>query len=173
MSDMALLIIDMQKAMFMDENKQPYKGKEVLENIKFLLKAARENHVPVIFVQHTTQGKFRKDTSSWKLCPEISPDSDEPVILKTKPDAFFHTSLQEVLQQLKISKVIIVGMQTDFCVKHTCKGAFKHGYDVTLVSDAHTTFSNIFSNAESIVKKTNRTLSKKYVTLKPTSIIFA
>jgi len=33
----------------------------------------------------------------------------------------------------------VVGAQTDACIRSTIHGAFTRGYDVTLVSDAHTT----------------------------------
>ena len=34
---------------------------------------------------------------------------------------------------------MVVGAQTDACIRSTIHGAFTRGYDVTLVSDAHTT----------------------------------
>lgn len=58
-------------------------------------------------------------------------------------------------------------MQSDFCVTHTCLGALAHGYAVTLVSDAHTTFSGLFSPAERIVERVNRTLAAKGAALRP------
>jgi hypothetical protein len=33
----------------------------------------------------------------------------------------------------------VVGAQSDFCIRSTIHGAFTRGYDVTLVTDAHTT----------------------------------
>ena len=34
---------------------------------------------------------------------------------------------------------MVVGAQTDACIRSTLHGAFARGYDATLVSDAHTT----------------------------------
>jgi hypothetical protein len=34
---------------------------------------------------------------------------------------------------------VVVGAQTDACIRSTLHGAFVRGYDATLVSDAHTT----------------------------------
>jgi nicotinamidase-related amidase len=44
-----------------------------------------------------------------------------------------------VLQQLGISKLVIVGMQIEFCVDTTCRRAFSIGYETILVEDAHST----------------------------------
>jgi hypothetical protein len=44
-----------------------------------------------------------------------------------------------VLSRLGIGRLIVVGAQTDACIRSTIHGAFVRGYDVTLVSDAHTT----------------------------------
>lgn len=173
MTDTALLIIDMQKAMFSDPEKQPADGAAVLQNIRSLLKSAREKEIPVIFVQHTAQGKYREGTPTWELCGELERKPDEPVVQKTKPDAFLRTDLQGTLERLAVRRLLITGMQSDCCVRATCLGALKYGYRVTLVSDAHSTFSGFFTDGRRMVEKINRALSKKGVTLRPTARIFA
>ncbi|WP_420030428.1 isochorismatase family protein [Rhodococcus ruber] len=49
------------------------------------------------------------------------------------------TYTQEELTAVEAGHVLIAGAQTDFCVRSTLHGALVRGYDVTLVSDAHTT----------------------------------
>jgi nicotinamidase-related amidase len=44
-----------------------------------------------------------------------------------------------VLSDLGVGRLVVVGAQTDMCVRSTLHGAFVRGYDATLVSDAHTT----------------------------------
>lgn len=125
MTDTALLIIDMQKAMFPDPKKQPADGAAVLQNICLLLKNARERDIPVIFVQHT------------------------------------------------VCNLLVAGMQSDVCVKASCLGALAHGYHVTLVSDAHSTFPGLFTDGRHTVEKSGRALAKKGVTLRTTKQVFA
>jgi len=43
------------------------------------------------------------------------------------------------LAAASVSHLVVVGAQTDACIRSTIHGAFTRGYDVTLVSDAHTT----------------------------------
>ena len=63
----------------------------------------------------------------------------EPVIEKAYGDAFEETALETSLQRLGIGHLVVAGAQTDGCIRATIHGAFVRGYDVTLVSDAHTT----------------------------------
>ena len=49
------------------------------------------------------------------------------------------TTLEAVLSGLRVGRLVVVGAQTDACIRSTLHGAFVRGYDATLVSDAHTT----------------------------------
>jgi Isochorismatase family len=44
-----------------------------------------------------------------------------------------------VLADLAVGSLVVVGAQTDECVRSTLHGALVRGYDATLVGDAHTT----------------------------------
>ena len=44
-----------------------------------------------------------------------------------------------MLAGLGVGRLVVVGAQTDACIRSTLHGAFVSGYDVTLVGDAHTT----------------------------------
>ena len=46
---------------------------------------------------------------------------------------------EAALAAAKVGHLVVVGAQTDACIRSTIHGAFTRGYDVTLVSDAHTT----------------------------------
>ena len=48
-------------------------------------------------------------------------------------------TLETVLSELAVGRLVVVGAQTDMCVRSTLHGALVRGYDATLVSDAHTT----------------------------------
>jgi nicotinamidase-related amidase len=71
--------------------------------------------------------------------PELAPSDGEPRIEKRYGDAFEDTSLETVLAQLRVGRLVIAGAQTDQCIRCTLHGALARGYDATLVSDAHTT----------------------------------
>ena len=54
-------------------------------------------------------------------------------------DSFEDTNLETALSDLGVGRLVVVGAQTDWCVRSTLHGALARGYDATLVSDAHTT----------------------------------
>jgi Isochorismatase family len=58
---------------------------------------------------------------------------------KSYGDSFEDTILEDVLSNLGVGRLVVAGAETDECVRSTLHGAFVRGYDVTLVSDAHTT----------------------------------
>lgn len=171
MTNIAFLIIDMQEAMFCNPENQPYKGPEVLKNVGLLLKSAREHRIPVVFVQQTSGGEFREGSQSWKICSALAPQPREAVVPKAMPNGFYRTVLDETLKRNGIDGLVVAGMQSEFCVKATCKGALCRGYHVTLVSDAHTTFSRPLLSAEKLVEKTNLILSRKGAALLSTDEI--
>jgi len=78
------------------------------------------------------------DSAGWQIVPELDPDDAEPHIEKDYGDAFEGTDLESVLADLDVGRLVVVGAESDACVRSTLHGAFVRGYDVTLVSDAHT-----------------------------------
>jgi Isochorismatase family len=68
-----------------------------------------------------------------------APRDAEPLVEKNYGDSFGDTTLEAVLSGLAVGRLVVVGAQTDACIRSTLHGAFVRGYDATLVSDAHTT----------------------------------
>jgi nicotinamidase-related amidase len=130
----ALLIIDVQNSVVV----RAYKRDAVVANILSLVEKARRERVPVVWVQHSDQQLLR-GSEGWRIVPELAPDSAEPLIEKHYGDAFEATTLETVLSDLGVGRLVVAGAQTDACIRSTIHGAFVRGYDVTLVSDAHTT----------------------------------
>ncbi len=58
---------------------------------------------------------------------------------KSYGDSFDDTTLETVLAALGVGRLVVVGAETDACIRSTLHGALVRGYDATLVSDAHTT----------------------------------
>ena len=172
MENTALLIIDVQVAMFSSKNAKLYNGDMVLANIKSILEAARKTNMPVVFIQHTDDEEFTKGLSTWEICQEISPLSSEIIVEKSNCDSFYQTKLQNALQEMGIENLIIMGMQSEFCVDTTCRRAFSMGYGGILVEDAHSTFDSECLTAKQIVHFENRVLGGKpdgrFVKLKTT-----
>ena len=130
----ALMVIDAQNDVVGDA----YLREETLGNINALVERARESGTPVVWVQHSDE-EMEKGSAEWEIVPELSPGADEPVIHKIYGDSFEATNLEEVLSAAGVGRLVVSGAQSDACIRSTAHGAFTRGYDVTLVSDAHTT----------------------------------
>ncbi|GAA5226420.1 cysteine hydrolase family protein [Paeniglutamicibacter antarcticus] len=130
----ALLVIDMQNDVVSDA----YRREETLANINALVDRARESGTPVVWVQHS-DAEMETGSTGWQIVPELAPQPGEPVIQKIYGDSFEDTTLEEVLAAAGAGRLVVSGAQSDACIRSTVHGAFTRGYDVTLVSDAHTT----------------------------------
>jgi len=130
----ALLVIDVQNGAVAGAHERD----AVVANIAGLVDRAREEKVPVVWVQHNDAGLVR-ESEDWQLVPELVPGEGEPLVEKTYGDSFEDTTLESVLSDLAVGRLVVVGAQTDMCIRSTLHGALVRGYDATLVGDAHTT----------------------------------
>jgi nicotinamidase-related amidase len=130
----ALLVIDVQNGVVAGAHERD----QVVANINTAIDAARAAAVPVIWIQHSNDNLV-PETEAWQFVPELKRDPAERLVPKTYPDSFEETDLESVLADGAIGRLFVTGAQTDECVRSTLHGAIVRGYDVTLVSDAHTT----------------------------------
>jgi nicotinamidase-related amidase len=130
----ALLVIDVQNGVVRGNHERD----AVVANVGSLVDKARRERVPVVWVQHSDKG-LAKGSDDWRIVPELTPSPTEPHVEKTYGDSFENTTLETVLSGLGVGRLVVVGAQTDMCVRSTLHGALVRGYDATLVSDAHTT----------------------------------
>jgi len=141
----ALLLVDIQKGF---DNIEYWGGQRnnlnAEENAARLLQLWRDHHLPVFHIQHcssdprsllhaTNKGNEFKDM--------VRPIRNEPIIQKNVNSAFIGTDLKERLNNLKITKLVIVGLTTDHCVSTTTRMAGNFGLDTFLVNDATATFN--------------------------------
>jgi len=130
----ALLVVDVQTGVVADAHARD----AVVANVGSLVDRARREEIPVVWVQHSDE-ELARGSDEWRIVPELKPDESEPLIEKNYGDSFEATNLERVLSDLGVGRLVVVGAQTDACIRSTLHGAFVRGYDATLVSDAHTT----------------------------------
>lgn len=130
----ALMVIDVQNGVVTGAHQRD----EVVANIRTLVEMARDQGVPVVWVQHSDE-EMPQGSDGWQYVPELVRADSEPVVHKTFGDSFEDTNLEEVLAAARVGRLVVTGAQTDACIRSTIHGAFARGYDVTLVGDAHTT----------------------------------
>jgi len=133
-SNCALLVIDLQNGVV----EGAHQREAVIAHINGVIDKARAKGVPVIWIQHSDE-ELVIDSFGWQIVPELVPLAGEAIVRKLFRSSFEATQLDALLATLGVSHLYITGAQTNNCVRHTCHGALERGYDITLVSDAHTT----------------------------------
>src|SRR3954470_2977504 len=88
----ALMVIDVQKGVVAGTHQRD----AVVANISTLIDKAREEGVPIIWVQHSSE-QMKKGSDAWEHVPELARQESEPLVHKTFADSFEDTDLAEVL----------------------------------------------------------------------------
>jgi len=155
----ALIVIDVQHGLF-TPLPRPASSLEVIRRINELTQRARLQRAPVIFVQHeANDGEyFRHGSEAWALDAGLLIGSADYFVRKTTPDSFLKTDLESVLAESGSSHLVVCGYATEFCIDTTVRRAAALGYDVTVVSDAHTTHDKAHADAAQIIAHHNATL---------------
>lgn len=159
MPDVALLVIDMQVGLLDDDTFPMLEARELVERCAGLVKRARAAAVPVIFVQHCEQEPpLEPGSPGWMLVPALGSQAADMVVLKRTPDSFHETGLQQLLEQRGVKRLVVCGLQSEFCIDTTVRRAFSLGYQTTLVKDGHSTCDSRLLTAEQIIAFENRVL---------------
>lgn len=153
MSKEALLIVDVQTALIKAD---PYNIKNVINNIKTLISIARENDKEVIYIRHNVnKDKDIIEDQEWDIYAEIAPNRNETIIDKKYNSSFYQTDLKKYLETKGIDTIILMGIQTEYCVDTTCKVAFEYGYKVIIPEETNTTFDNEYLTGNKIYELYN------------------
>ncbi|HEY0857139.1 MAG TPA: cysteine hydrolase family protein [Albitalea sp.] len=153
----ALLIIDVQHALCCGEE-AAFDIDAVIARINALSSRARAAGMPVILVQHEEDdGPLRFGSAGWALAQRLLSTPEDLRIRKKTPNSFHQTGLRELLQERGVSRLVICGLQTEFCVDTTVRQALPLGFGVALASDAHSTTDGVL-RAEQVIAHHNRTL---------------
>ena len=118
----ALLVIDVQNGVV----KEAHARDAVVANVGSLVEKARRERVPVVWVQHSDKGLAR-GSDAWRIVPELTPNHAEPLVEKKYGDSFEDTTLETVLSDLGIGRLVVAGAQTDECIRSTLHGAICEG----------------------------------------------
>ncbi len=167
----ALLMIDAQVNMFAAHN-PVYASERLLTTLRTLLARARNAGIFVVYVQNNggPGDPDQPETPGWQIHPDLTPRESDLVIQKWTPNAFYQTSLQEELATQGIKQVILMGMQTEYCIDTTCRQAFALDYQVILVKDGHSTYDTNLLSAAQVIAHHN-TLLTAFATVKDAETI--
>lgn len=124
---------------------------KMTENAVAIVRGARKNKIPVIFVNDAHIKGLDREIELWGEHGIAGTDAAQPlaafdiqpedfIIPKRRYDAFFQTDLDLTLRELGIDTLIAVGFDTNICVMHTLAGAYYRGYQTVVPDDACGTF---------------------------------
>ncbi|PXA72120.1 isochorismatase family cysteine hydrolase [Cryobacterium arcticum] len=171
-STTAVLVIDMQNDTVHADGAYAATGaaahaaeQNVIANVSSILQAARGGAAPVfysriiVYPQPGLGGDnapiFRMlapDTftaGSWgaQIVDDLSPRANEMVLDRTRMSVFNGTGIDNMLRNLGVTELLVVGAWTNMAVEHTIRDAADHGYNVTIVTDATSSLSADWQHA--------------------------
>lgn len=156
---MVLLVVDTQKAI---TNSGLYQFEVFEDRVKKLILLARQNKIEVIYVRHDDgEGEeLTKGNDGFEIYEGFQPADREMIFDKNVNSAFKGTGLLEYLKQKEEQEIIIVGLQTDYCIDATIKAGFEHGFKMIVPDGTNSTFDNPYMTAEQSYKYHNEFMWK-------------
>lgn len=154
-----LLVVDVQVGVMAEAWQAP----RVIANVAQAVARARGQGVPVVWVQHQNQ-ELQAGTPAWQWVPELRPAAEERLIAKRYNSAFEDTPLDAELAAMGATHIVLAGAASGWCIRATAYAALDRGYDLTLVSDAHSTETLVLDGgqrveAESVVHDLNTAMT--------------
>ena len=140
---MVLLVIDTQKLI---TNENLYNFDLFVSNVEKIIHTARQNNIEVIYVRHDDgpNEELTKGTEGFEIYEKFQPKGQEKIFDKHVNSAFKESGLLQYLKDKGEKDIIVVGLQTDYCIDATIKTGYEHGFDIIVPAYANTTVDNEF-----------------------------
>src|SRR3954452_5071338 len=113
----ALLVVDVQTGVV----EEAHQRDAVVANVGSLVEKARRERVPVVWVQHVDD-HLTHGRDDWQIAPELAPDDHEPLIEKRYVYAFEHPGREEVLSNIGVGRLVVVGAELVAGTRSTMHG---------------------------------------------------
>lgn len=121
-------------------------AKTIVQPLKELITTAREKGTHIIYANDCHYKGVDKELELWgdhaiagtkgaEVVPELAPQSSDFVVPKRRYSGFFQTDLHLILTELGVENVIITGLHTHICIRHTTADAYCWGYEIYIPSD--------------------------------------
>ena len=151
---MILLVVDMQKGI-VDEELYDYES--FMDRTVRLVEAARKNNVEVIFVQHDAgEGSgLSAGDEDFEIIDQVRPRHGEKVFIKKINSCFGNVDFREYMEKQEDRRLMIIGLQTNYCIDATVKSAFERGFEVIIPEGTNSTFDNDYMTGETTVRYYN------------------
>lgn len=139
MTTPVLLMIDVQRNMLEPPTPVP-NATAISGAIAEILESARDAGATVVHVRNngTDGDPDEPGTDGWQLIHPVL--AGELVVDKTTSDSFAGTELGDVVPDG--APIVVIGMQSEYCVRATSLAALARRHPVTVVSGAHATYDD-------------------------------
>lgn len=152
----AIILVDMLND-FVTGALQVRRAKKIIQPLQRLIVAARKNDVPVIYSNDAHYPQDVEVTQKWgnhaikgtpgaQVIPELEPDKTKDYIVEKRTySGFYETGLDPLLRSLYkgegVKTVVLGGLHTHMCVRHTAADAFFRGYHIVIAKDGVEAFT--------------------------------
>lgn len=148
--DTALLLIDVQQGVDVLKHWGGASGRrnnpQAETHMATLLQAWRAHKLPLAYTQHDSReaaSPLKLSLASGAMKAGFEPQPDDIVVVKDVNSAFVGTSLEVQLRRANISRLVVMGFFTNFCVETSVRMAGNLGFDTYLVPDACATTNRV------------------------------
>ena len=151
---MILLVVDMQKGLVDEEL---YAFDTFMDRTVRLIDAARKNNVEVVYVQHDAGpgSGLSVGDSGFEIADRVRPANGEKVFVKKINSCFGNKDFTGYMESQEDKRLMIIGLQTNYCIDCTVKSAFERGFEVIIPEGTNSTFDNDYMTGETAVRYYN------------------
>ena len=149
-----LLVIDMQNAWLDNPASPKFDAAAVIGRINRAASCIRSRGGQVIFLRHANDEAVA-GSPAWNTIAALAVQANDINVDKRACDPFADTVLAEQLAAVPPGTLYICGFATEFCVDSAARAAASRGFNVVVLSDAHTTSNRPHLPAESIIAHHN------------------
>lgn len=157
---MVLLVVDAQDMLM---TKDLYLFEEFICNVSQLITTAREKNTEIIYISHDDGFELTSGAKGFEIYKQFAPTGSEKAFVKNFNSAFRNTGLVDYLAKIQETQIMVVGLQTDYCIDATIKCGFEHGFKMIVPACCNTTIDNEFMTGEQTYKYYNQKMwNKRY-----------
>ncbi len=147
----AIVIIDMLND-FVTGNLKCDRAQRIIPNIRKLVDAAHAASMPVVFSNDAHRPEGDREFEIWgphaiagtpgaQVIPELKPAKPDYEVPKRRYSGFEGTDLNMFLMENNVKEVVLCGLHTNICVRHTSADAFYNGYKIAVPEDCVDAFT--------------------------------
>lgn len=156
---MILLVVDCQNGLVTPEL---YQYDIFCHRLKALIAAARAAGTEVVFIRHDdgAGSSLTPGSPDHEISPLFAPRPGEKIIDKKVNSPFRRSGLLKHLRIRHEKTVMVVGLQTEFCIDAAVKCGFEHGLQIIVPEYTNSTVDNPLMTAEETCRYYNQFLWK-------------